>query len=166
VIRLPRIGTETVARIGEVLEENTDVTIERVEQPRQRLEDFFMNIVEEARADQLANAGAGQGGPTAEFLRHDEPAEGGDLIEELSRDRSTEPEELPRERARDEVAQSGVEESTDSVLDDLLTGKDDAAPAAPAESAPAPAADESVDRSVIDDLLGDSAPKGDSERTD
>ncbi len=169
VIRLPRIGTETVARIGEVLEENTDVTIERVEQPRQRLEDFFMNIVEEARADQLANAGAGQGGPTAEFLRHDEPAEGGDLIEELSRDRSTEPEELPRERARDEVAQSGVEESTDSVLDDLLTGKDDATPAtptAPAESAPAPAADESVDRSVIDDLLGDSAPKGDSERTD
>ncbi|MEC8818368.1 MAG: hypothetical protein VXX30_04715, partial [Planctomycetota bacterium] len=128
--------------------------------------DFFMNIVAEARADQLAKAGAGPGGPTAEFLRHDEPAEGGDLIEELSRDRSTEPEELPRERARDEVAQSVVEESTDSVLDDLLTGKDDATPAAPAESAPAPAADESVDRSVIDDLLGDSAPKGDSERTD
>ena len=128
-----------------------------------------MNIVEEARADQLANAGAGQGGPTAEFLRHDQPAEGGDLIEELSRDRSTEPEELPRERARDEVTQTGVEESTDSVLDDLLSGEDDdapAAPAAPAKSTPAPAAEESVDRSVIDGLLGDSAPKDDPERAD
>ena len=168
VIRLPRIGSETVARIGEVLEENTDVTIERVEQPRQRLEDFFMNIVEEARADQLANAGAGQGGPTAEFLRHDEAAEGGDLIEELSRDRSTEADELPRERARDGVGQpAGAGDSTDSVLDDLLTGEEAPAPAAPPKpTTPAPTADESVDRSVIDGLLGESAPKDDPERSD
>ena len=168
VIRLPRIGSETVARIGEVLEENTDVTIERVEQPRQRLEDFFMNIVEEARADQLANAGAGQGGPTAEFLRHDEAAEGGDLIEELSRDRSTEADELPRERAGDGVGQpAGAGDSTDSVLDDLLTGEEAPAPAAPPKpTTPAPTADESVDRSVIDGLLGESAPKDDPERSD
>ena len=130
-----------------------------------------MNIVEEARADQLANAGAGQGGPTAEFLRHDEAAEGGDLIEELSRDRSTEADELPRERARDGVGQpAGAGDSTDSVLDDLLTGEEAPAPAAPAAppkpTTPAPTADESVDRSVIDGLLGESAPKDDPERSD
>ena len=159
VIRLPRISKETVDKIEDVLEKNTDVHIESVEQPRQRLEDFFMNIVEQARADHLANAGAGQGGPTAEFLRSDQPAEGGDLIDQLSQSEAERP-ALAKERQRG-VPAPGDGPAPDSVLEELMEHKPQpqAAPA-PSRSdrdsqAEADAVD--VDSSVIDGLMGDAA---------
>ncbi|MEE2681613.1 MAG: ABC transporter ATP-binding protein [Planctomycetota bacterium] len=156
VIRLPRIDQETVDKIENVLEQNTDVRIESVQQPRQRLEDFFMNIVEQARADHLANAGAGQGGPTAEFLRADEPAEGGDLIEQLSQSEDPSTRELPQERKRG-AADAADAQAADSVLSELLEEKEapEATPVTPRESAGEQKSSEHVDSSVIEGLLGD-----------
>ena len=166
VIKLPRIGQETVEKIEAVLEKNTDVRIESVEQPRQRLEDFFMNIVEQARADHLANAGAGQGGPTAEFLRANEPVEGGELIDQLSQSQQPANKDLPKERQRGAAAAAAAQSrATDSVLDELMADKEstEATPAATEKSAKAEKPPEQVDSSVIDGLLGDE-PGEDSSR--
>ena len=156
VIKLPRIGKETVAQIEDVLEKNTDVRIESVEQPRQRLEDFFMNIVEQARADHLANAGAGQGGPTAEFLRGNEPVEGGDLIEQLSQSEEEANKALPKERTRDSAAAADAR-AADSVLDELLEEKKAPEGKTPVtkRSAQTEKPSKAVDSSVIEGLLGD-----------
>jgi ABC-2 type transport system ATP-binding protein len=166
VIKLPRIGQETVDKIEAVLEKNTDVRIESVEQPRQRLEDFFMNIVEQARADHLANAGAGQGGPTAEFLRANEPVEGGELIDQLSQSQEAANKDLPKERQRGAAAAAAAQtRAADSVLDELMADKKstEATPAATEKSTKAEKPPEQVDSSVIDGLLGDE-PDEDSSR--
>ncbi len=55
--------------------------IESVEAPRQRLEDLFMQIVDEARRDQAETSGATEGGPTAEFLLKDRSGDA--LVEAL-----------------------------------------------------------------------------------
>ena len=167
VIRLPRIGQETVDRIEDVLEKNTDVKIQSVEQPRQRLEDFFMNIVEQARVDQLSNAGAGQGGPTAEFLR-DRDAEGGDLIDQLSEGKSEPDKAMAKERTRGaDSAAASTAATTDSVLEELMEQASDPANAQPdPQPAQTEQPDESVDSSVIDGLLGDSDADGAGERKD
>ena len=137
--------------------------IESVEQPRQRLEDFFMNIVEQARADHLANAGAGQGGPTAEFLRGSEAVEGEDLIDQLSQGDDASARELPQERKRGDAAAANTGPS-DSVLNELL--EDAKSPEAASAAVQKPEREdtpsEQVDSSVIDGLLGDGPDEGSS----
>lgn len=56
--------------------------ISRVSRPRQKLEELFIDIVEQARRDQLETSGAQHGGLTASFLR-DQTQEGGALIDSL-----------------------------------------------------------------------------------
>ena len=85
VIKVPHIDTTTLAAVEKTLLDSAGVTVESVESPRQRLEDFFLDIVETARAEQIANAGAGRSGPTAAFLSA-APDEGDALIETLSSD--------------------------------------------------------------------------------
>ena len=125
-----------------------------------------MNIVEQARADHLANAGAGQGGPTAEFLRANEPVEGGELIDQLSQSQEAANKDLPKERQRGAAAAAAAQtRAADSVLDELMADKKstEATPAATEKSTKAEKPPEQVDSSVIDGLLGDE-PDEDSSR--
>lgn len=157
VIRIPRIDSEAVNAVESTLERTAGVHIESVESPRQRLEDFFMGIVETARAEQAKTSGAAQSGPTAAFLR-EEGASGDDLIDALSSDR---PEEAPLavERPATEPAgadQAAAAEASKEVLSDLMSeGGDDSDAASPAAPTALPEVDESVDSGFIDDLLGD-----------
>jgi hypothetical protein len=131
------------------------VHIESVESPRQRLEDFFMGIVETARAEQASTSGAAQAGPTAAFLR-DEGADGDDLIDALS---SEQPEEAPLAVERSKQSASGDDSSkavrTEAVLDELMNSSNETPPESK-ETGSLPKVDESVDSGFIDDLLGDS----------
>jgi len=175
VIQTQRLKQETITRIEQVLQETEGVSIERVQAPRQKLEELFMGIVEQARKEQAATSGASHGGPTAEFLmRGDEAsdrAEGGDLIETLASARDEAPARAVEvERADERRKESGVRED---VLRELAQpsargadAKVPAVPAAPAKPAATPSAPPKqgagsgrppapeVDRSVIDDLLG------------
>ena len=157
VIRIPRIDSEAVNAVESTLERTAGVHIESVESPRQRLEDFFMGIVETARAEQAKTSGAAQSGPTAAFLR-EEGASGDDLIDALSSDR---PQEAPLavERPATEPAgadQAAAAEASQEVLSDLMSeGGDDSDAASPAAPTALPEVDESVDSGFIDDLLGD-----------
>ena len=161
VIKVPHIDTSTLAAVEKTLQDSAGVTVEAVESPRQRLEDFFLDIVETARAEQIANAGAGRSGPTAAFLGTDS-VEGESLIETLSSDAAEAPAVIGVEKqsaeARKEVE---ADAAKDEVLQELLGAEDSTDESAPKPAADAiPEASADVDLGMIDGLLEDSDGKG------
>ena len=161
VIRVPHIDTKTIAAVEKTLQDSAGVSVEAVESPRQRLEDFFLDIVESARAEQIANAGAGKSGPTASFLST-APEEGESLIETLSSEAVEAPAVIGVEKqsvaARKEVEAVAAK---DEVLEGLLQNKEETTKSAPkpaVDSIPETPAD--VDLGMIDGLLDDSDGKG------
>ncbi len=162
IIQTQRLQPATIARIESVLAAE-GLGIDRVQAPRQRLEDLFMEIVEQAQREQVATSGAQGGGQTAKFLRGDEE-EGADLIENLVRETPA----SESARARSASKPAAVEGPRADVLGELMKG------AVPTETAPsrssgrtpaesAPAAD--VDASVIDALLGDKKDRDGKDRS-
>ena len=150
LIRTGRLHDSTLAEIERVLATKEGFGIDGVELPRQKLEEFFLQIVERARAEQAATSGAAAGGPTAKFLMGDEPSEGEELIEGLVRGEPAMP-AAPVKAVKAESAAPAKE----SVLEELLQAERPAPSAKPA--AKAPEAPKGVDSSVIEGLLdGDS----------
>lgn len=155
VIETPRLAPETIARIEEVIQRCEGKGIDKVDSPRQRLEQFFMELVEKARQEQIVTSGVVHGGATASFLRAG-PAGGRQLIESLLR---PEPQAAP--------AAPAVEAASprDEVLSDLLSHESQARPEPPRPQATKPGAPKparpaapppppaQVDTSVIDKLL-------------
>ena len=144
-IQVPRLKPGTIQRIEQVLQEEEGVAIERVSQPRQRLEDLFLDIVETARREQVETSGVTDTGHTAEFLR---VQEGDDLIDTLVSEADV------VEPAR---AHEVVEEPESSEADDMLESLVDVAPepvSKATEVTSVPDTPEDVDQSMIDDLLG------------
>jgi ABC-2 type transport system ATP-binding protein len=155
VIRIPKISDQAISAVESTLERTAGVHIESVESPRQRLEDFFMGIVESARAEQAVTSGAAESGPTAAFLR-EEGAAGEDLIDVLSSDQSEDsPAVVERTRKTDSESRSGATGGDDKVLDELMSSTGDDEPKSETPT-PLPKVDDSVDSGFIDDLLGDS----------
>jgi ABC-2 type transport system ATP-binding protein len=154
VIQTGRLNQATIDQIEEVLR-SQGAAIEQVESPRQRLEDLFMDIVEQARQERLETSGATEGGQTAAFLTA-EPETGADLVEHL--------EVAPDREVRAKVVEAAEQDDAGSQGEDVLGRlvSDEAAPAVP-HKAPVPSTvDENIDRSVIDGLLSgedDSAEK-------
>jgi ABC-2 type transport system ATP-binding protein len=147
VIETERLSADTISQIERVIEQTEGKGIDRVEAPRQRLEHFFMELVEKARQEQIETAGVVHGGATASFLQAGEH-EGEQLIEQLVS-------EEPAARVREEApAVPAPAEPRDEVLEELLAEESapETAAAFPATAAPETPAD--VDSSVIDSLLG------------
>ncbi|MCH7924198.1 MAG: ABC transporter ATP-binding protein [Planctomycetes bacterium] len=63
------LSEETVAQIRTLIRRLEGKDILEVSHPRQRLEDFFLKIVEEARAAKIVTSGAEGGGELPEFLQ-------------------------------------------------------------------------------------------------
>jgi ABC-2 type transport system ATP-binding protein len=81
-IRAPRLAQSTLDKVLDVIRQDAgDLSVE-VGAPTQRLEDYFMHVVKEARRERLVTAGAEMGAGTAGFLGGQEAA-GEELIEEL-----------------------------------------------------------------------------------
>ncbi len=161
VIYTSRLTPETISKVEKVIEQAEGKCIDKVEVPRQRLEHFFMELVEQARKEDVSTSGVIHGGETAEFLRA-EDARGDELIETLL----TEQEQVApaREVAQTSAATSPpVQEQRDEVLADLL--QEEPAPTAISRTAPPPApeAPKDVDDSVIESLLGDTQGKSTAE---
>jgi ABC-2 type transport system ATP-binding protein len=156
VIHTPRLSAETISRIEQLIEAAEGKAIERVQAPRQRLEQLFLDIVERARQEQVATSGAVHGGETAAFLRA-EPSEGEALIESLMEEEEPEPRARAVPVARAEKRREEAEAPTEEVLADLLGGEEETEPAAAARDEPAapPETPRDIDRSVIDSLLSD-----------
>ena len=156
VIQTPRLKSTTIDRIEKVIREEEGVGIERVSQPRQRLEDLFLEIVEAAQREHVETSGVTDTGGTADFLRHQE---GDTLIESLVSDAA----------AAAPARSVEVVHSDEVVVDeDVLSSLVDAAPEPEARSNEVQQGDkgpEDVDHSVIDDLIGGSPSRDDSERS-
>lgn len=157
VIRTPRLRPETIAHIDALIRREEGVAIESVAAPHQRLEDLFMEIVERARQEQAATSGALHGGRTASFLAAGGDERPADLIAQLERGDTSE--RVARAMSDASTGAPAPAESGAEVLKELLERPQEPAPAArPAPEPPKPSA--TVDRGVIDGLLGD----GDSSR--
>ena len=145
VIRTGRLDQETIDRIDAVLRERGGA-IEQVESPKQRLEDLFLDIVEQARKERLATSGATEGGETAAFLRSEKQS-GDDLVDHLQNTKDAKA--VGRVVAKESRNQPGA---TSEVLDTLL--KDTPPPARAAVEKPQAPAPADVDQSMIDRLTG------------
>jgi DNA polymerase III gamma/tau subunit len=135
-------------------------SIREVRTPRDRLENLFLRIVDEASAQKLSTGGAQIGGQVAAFLRGDDEATGGEgetVIEDLVRAASPEePEQPPIEEQTPEV-----EEPAEDVIDELVTGADtetEPEQREPSSRPPQPDREQASreDRGVIDDLISGS----------
>ncbi|MBL9149666.1 MAG: ABC transporter ATP-binding protein [Phycisphaerae bacterium] len=163
VLTTSRLKAETVASIDRLLHDKEGIGIDSVDAPRERLEDFFMELVEKAKAEQLATSGAQHGGPTASFLvsQDQKDARGEELVDQLVREAPT-----PQVRAVEAGVAKAAEASRaagkakDDVLNELLEERAPAKPAAPSTPVPkAPGAD--IDNSLIEGLLGGDDAKDD-----
>lgn len=172
VIETDALDEGTLEEITEVLERRGHA-IGRVSPARQRLEDLFVNLVEEAKRERLENAGAAHGGETASFLRAepDAPEAGGEqLIERLETSRDAEPQTEAERPVEVESAPKAP-----AIIDQLVqdAGADQAADVSvqPADSrqrpagAPTDGAD-GVDESLIESLLGDAGKDHDGDTDD
>ena len=166
-IETEALDEDTIAEIDTLLRERSggERSILNVSHPRQTLEQKFLDIVEQAKAEHLETAGSVHGGGTAAFLAAEE-ASGEALISRLT---SAEPEPHETEpivAAQPEEAETS--ELIEGLLGDAVQAPEPAPADTPSESASAaperahpatPAAD--IDDSVIDSLLG-----GDNNNTD
>ncbi len=157
VIETPRLTAETISRIEQVIEQCEGKGIDRVEAPRQRLEQLFMDLVDRARREQVETAGVVHGGATAGFLRADE-VRGDELIETLVQ------EQLPPAAAVETPAREAVEAGPrDEVLAELLSEEAAHAPQKRPPSTPVPRSPADVDSTMIDELMGSPETPGSSE---
>ncbi|MCB9837919.1 MAG: ABC transporter ATP-binding protein [Phycisphaeraceae bacterium] len=161
-IETDALDDDLVSEIDQLIVRRTGHAIRRVARPRQRLDELFVGIVEQAQAERLVTHGAAAGGATAAFLRGDgdDAVETGEaLIESLVR--QSEP--APSVRGRDETSPpaAAAEPAQDrSIIEDLVSGEEPPAAPQPA-AAPAPAGggdvevSGDVDLGMIGSLLGD-----------
>jgi ABC-2 type transport system ATP-binding protein len=147
-IHLQRLDAEAISKVDAVLRREVGVAVDRVESPRQRLEDLFLQIVDAARAEQLETSGAMRGGPTAAFLGEGDASQPSAVIADLERTAA----ESKRATTIAATAPSQSEPQLDAIAELQQSGE--ALPRKPASVAATKAEPVSVDKSVIDGLLG------------
>lgn len=159
-IETPELTEAVIEEIDRLLRTRAGAAIERVSRPRQRLEDLFVDIVEQARAERAETAGAVSGGATASFLLTDDtaPEEGAALIDRLTSEKPA----LARKAPEPAPASAGPDAA---VIESLVEPTKPQAPSGrkPAGDAPGLGAPAEVNRSVIDSLLegdGSGGPGG------
>ena len=119
-INSARLSQGTIDAVTALIRERERIEVIDVEQPRQRLEHLFLEIVETARAEQIATSGATHGGETAAFLR-EEDSTGDHLIDTLVSEEVPPPGVRVREKpAAADLAEHQKEARKDEVLDALL----------------------------------------------
>ena len=154
VIKTSRLDQDVISSIDSMLIKQSGSGIESVDVPRQRLEDLFVNIVEEARREQVETSGAQHGGQTANFLKDTD--EGEDLIDSLTRETDEQefaPAATPEPQAREEGP-------AEDVLD-ALVNEDQPAESTSREPVAGP---EDVDSGLIEGLMGEQPPDDQEER--
>lgn len=135
----------TIAEIDRVIRARTgsENAILKVSKPRQSLEDLFLDIVEQAKVEQLATSGATAGGQTAAFLREEQ---GEALIDKLVSAAEPAPE------AAQPAAAPAPEEP--SVIENLMKEPEPQAAPSAKPARPEPAKGD-VDLSLISNLMDD-----------
>ncbi len=178
-ITVPQLNEGTIRQVRDVIQRLEKKDIMEVSNPRVKLEDFFLRIVEEAQAANIQTSGARQGGKMPDFLQAPAVTESQTIVESLvsASEIRTEPRaETIEPTLLKSTAAIQKPEPDHQVLDDLLsTNKKDTPQEIPATQETAtdtPASHEDTprqaplaDQSVIDGLL-DSQLDPDSSQSD
>jgi len=153
-IRAPRLEEDAVRKIKDIIRESTGrADPVEVSSPSRPLEDYFLNVVDDARRERLTTAGAEVGTAAASFLGAGR-AEPEKLLDELVQ-AAREPEKAPEPAAQPAAA---IPVQRDTIfIEDLV--KRGTVPAAEEKAAQKPAAasapETTVRRGVLDELLVD-----------
>ena len=129
-IETDALDDDLVSEIDQLIIKRTGHAIRRVSRPRQRLEELFVGIVEQAQAERVVTSGASTGGATATFLvggDSDESSTGEALIESLVRE-SEQPEPEDRgpgdsERISEQAPDVTSKDHDDSIISGLVSGR-------------------------------------------
>ena len=97
-ITIPDLPAEALAKIEAVIRETAGTNF-TVDHPHRTLEDFFLNVVDDARKESISTSGATSGGEIASYLVDGDISETGK--EKLARLSGTEPE--PEEKPVEEI---------------------------------------------------------------
>lgn len=158
IIETENLDEQTIAEIDEVIRRRSghESGILSVSHPRQKLEEKFLDIVNQARAERAETSGA-TAGAMAGFLSEGAAPLGEDLISQLV----NAGEEVPPAAIEGDPSQPPADQAErdgSAVIDSLVAGEPEptaeppAAPREPAEQHRAPATDD-VDLGVIGSLL-------------
>ena len=122
-----------------------------VESPKEKLESFFMQIVEEASQKNIKTGGATAGGAVAEFLRE---STGEDLVENLVKQAVS---ESVKELTPEVIKTPAPKSSNEKVLSELISNPEEKKESANKqnEKAAEKLNVENADRSFIEGLIGD-----------
>ena len=136
----PTLPPEVMQRVLAILREHLHGEAFSVDHPRRTLEEFFLDVIEQAKADSIETAGVIGGGRIAEYLTDRE--EGG-LLNDLLKENTAAPAPAPE---ADDAAERTIEELTGA---DVPAPEEPAAPADPDRAEQLAEADEK-----LNDLLG------------
>ena len=95
-ITIPELPAEALAKIEAVIRENTDAKF-TVDHPHRTLEDFFLNVVDDAKKESISTSGATSGGEIASYLVDGDISETGKAKLDRLAGVEPEPEETPAE---------------------------------------------------------------------
>ncbi len=115
-IMTPLLSEKTIERIRQVVLESEGKNVQSVSNPRVRLEDFFLSIVQEAQRAKVRTSGATAGGEIPEFLRKPVETAPQDVVQTLLEGAEREPTLGVREQKESVVEISAA----DGVLRELL----------------------------------------------
>ncbi len=160
VIETDPLSEETISEIEHLIERRDGQGIRRAEAPRQRLEQLFLSIVEQARAQGAATSGVTSGGQLPEFLVREAhlPESGREVIHNLVQAGR----ESTQEEGSAETEEAGqpTDQGTETSVIDQLTGSDTSKGAAEerregegSTGESAPSQGEQADQRVIDELV-------------
>lgn len=166
-ITLPGVSEETINAVRDLVQRLEQKDIVEVSNPRVRLEEFFLRIVEEAQAANIRTSGARAGGAIPDFLQKATAATTPDgIIESLvsAASHTVEPTPVPAATApKTDPSRAVIEQLVHSLKDPEEAPAessaadpdrvDDATPAK-ADKPRGPAVKREADASVIDELLG------------
>ncbi|MFW6188944.1 MAG: ABC transporter ATP-binding protein [Planctomycetota bacterium] len=172
-IRAPALKSETVAKIRDLIrkEMGGDGDVQ-VSSPTKKLEEYFLDVVRQARRERLSTAGAELGTGTAQFLGGEEQ-EGDQLLRDLV-EAGREAEATGEEPEADAEPAAALEAEVDEdLLNELVELEGEEAPSEPAseepESAvgPAPGVREDALQELLDeqDAEAEAGEGSDEEQT-
>ena len=132
-ITTPALQPQTMQRVLEIIRHDAASDAIQVDNPRQNLESYFLDVVRNARANSSETSGAVSGNRVAAYLRGDaEKSQSKEKILERLTTQETKPVEVA-------PALAPAEPPVNKAKLESLAKPTEAVPAKPAEPAPAPA---------------------------
>ncbi len=156
-ITTPLLTPEATEKVVKVLRENLQGEDFRIDKPRMTLEDFFLDVIEKARADSIETAGVSGGGVIADYLSEEDKTVN-QILDNLGADERAVEAEAQAEAKAEAAAEKAKEEAVAEAISAMTA---DAEESEEAEVKPEKKPDEdlSAANDKLSELLADRQDK-------